>query len=94
MAKGYIVVLRRDWSPPPAAYADRFRQVLAIHVGKVIISSGDMDVREGSADFNRFIVVEFADKATAVAAYEQYHREAAPLLGPVDRDMFIVEGPA
>ena len=92
MAKSYIVVNRRHWSPPPAAYVERFRHVMATHAGKVIISSGDMDVQEGSKKFDRLVVIEFADKITAVAAYEQYHREASPLLGPVDRDMLIVEG--
>ena len=43
--------------------------------------------REGNTKFDRFVMVEFADKASAGAAYEHYHTEVAPLLGPVDRDM-------
>ena len=44
--------------------------------------------------FDRFVMLEFADKASVVAFYKHYHAEVAPLLGPVDRDVFIVEGPA
>ena len=94
MPKGYIVVMRRNWKPAPAAYSEKYRQMLANSGGRVIVSTGDFDAREGNTKFDRFVMVEFADKASAVAAYEQYHAEIAPLLGPVDRDMFIVEGAA
>jgi len=94
MPKGYIVVIRRNWKPAPAAYSEKYRQLLANGGGRVIVSTADFDVREGSTKFDRFVMVEFPDKASAVAAYEQYHAEVAPLLGTVDRDMFIVEGPA
>jgi uncharacterized protein (DUF1330 family) len=92
MPKAYIVVNRRKWTPAPAAYVEKYREGLATHGGRVIVSTADFDVREGRTNFDRFVMVEFADKASAIAAYEDYHREVAPLLGPVDRDMFIVEG--
>jgi hypothetical protein len=42
--------------------------------------------------FALVIVVEFPDKAAAAAALEQYMRDAAPLLGHPDRELFMVEG--
>lgn len=94
MPKAYLVVNRRNWNAPPADYGAKFRQLLALHAGRSIVSTADVSVVEGKANFERIVVLEFADKAAAVAFTDQYQKEAAPLLGPVDRDAFIVEGTA
>lgn len=94
MPKGYIVANNRprpDFTPPPA-YREQFNKVLADHNGKVIISSRELDVRQGKPNYSRLVVVEFPDKAAAEAAVAQYAREAAPFLGNIDRELFVVEG--
>jgi len=38
------------------------------------------------------VVVEFADRATALAAYEEYVEDVIPLRPDGTSDLFIVEG--
>jgi uncharacterized protein (DUF1330 family) len=94
MPKGYIVANNRprpNFTPPPE-YRERFRKVLADHNGRQIIRTSDLHVQQGKPNYSTLIVVEFSDRATAAAALEQYMRDAAPLLGHPDRELFLVEG--
>lgn len=95
MPKGYIIANNRPrpgFTPPPE-YRQHFLKVLADHNGKQIIRTSDLDVRQGGKpNYSTLIVVEFPSKAAAVAAVEQYMRDAAPLLGQPDRELFVVEG--
>ena len=94
MPKGYIIANNRprpNFTPPPA-YREQFLKVLADHNGKQIIRTVNFDVRQGKPNYAALIVVEFPDKASAIAAVEQYTRDAAPLLGEIDRELFVVEG--
>lgn len=93
MPKGYIIANNRPRpeSPTPA-YREQFNKVLADHNGREIIRTRDLDVRQGKPNYTTLIIVEFPDKASAIAAVEQYQRDAAPLLGQIDRELFVVEG--
>lgn len=94
MTKAYILVnaARREDVPAPTAYLERFREVLGTHGGRVLIGTEQIDRRKGNLTLGRLVVVEFADKAAAVAAYDQYVKEVMPLRPGGTSDLFIVEG--
>ena len=94
MPKAYIIVnaARREDVPAPAAYLERFRQALATHGGRVLIGTEQIDRRKGDLKLGRLVVVEFADKAAAISAYEEYTTEVMPLRPGGTSDLFIVEG--
>lgn len=94
MPKGYIVANNRprpNFTPPPE-YRQQFLKVLADHNGKQIIRTSDLHLGQGKPSYSTLIVVEFPSKTAAAAALEQYLRDAAPLLGNPDRELFMVEG--
>ena len=92
MPKAYIVVkaVRREDVPAWGAYLDRFRETLASHKGRVLIGTEQRDRRIGELNFGR-LVIEFADMATALAAYEEYVEDVIPLRPDGTSDLFIVE---
>ena len=93
MPKAYIVVnaVRREDVPASGAYLDRFQETLVAHKGRVLIGTEQIDRRIGDLNFGRLVVVEFSDRATALAAYEEYVEDVM-LLGPGGAsDLFIVE---
>lgn len=94
MPKAYVVVnaARRENVPASAAYLDRFRETLAAHRGRVLIGTEQIDRRIGDLNFGRLVVVEFADRATALAAYEEYAETVMPLRPGGTSDLLIVEG--
>jgi uncharacterized protein (DUF1330 family) len=95
MPKAYIVanIHPTGAASPPPEYFEGFRRVLAKHAGKRIIASNDIDYREGKLGIGRLLVIEFADKPTAVACYEEYAKDVVPLNpSKFKRELFIVEG--
>jgi len=55
-------------------------------------SAEQIDRRICDLNFDRLVVVEFADRATALAAYEEYVENVMPLGPGGTSDLFIVEG--
>ena len=51
-----------------------------------------IDQRKGNLNLGRLVVVEFSDKAMALAAYDDYAKEVMPLRPGGTLDAFIVEG--
>ena len=94
MPKAYILVnaARREDVPAPTAYLERFREVLATHGGRVLIGTEQIDRRKGDLKLGRLVLVEFSDKAAALAAYDEYAKEVMPLRPGGTIDLFIVEG--
>ena len=92
MPKTYIVVnaVRREDVPASGAYLDRFQETLVAHKGRVLIGT-QIDRRIGDLNFGRLVVVEFSDRATALAAYEEYVEDVMPLGPGGTSDLFIVE---
>jgi uncharacterized protein (DUF1330 family) len=60
-----------------------------------IVRGGAFETREGSAR-DRNVVVEFKDRATAVACYESPEYQAAKIIRQkyADADFIIIDGPA
>jgi uncharacterized protein (DUF1330 family) len=94
MPKAYIInnAAKRSDIPAPPEYLAKFREGLVRLKGRVLIGTEEIDWRKGNLNLGRLVVVEFADKASAVAAYEWYMRDVAPLRPGGTIDMFIVEG--
>lgn len=94
MPKAYILVnaARREDVPAPPAYLERFRETLANHRGRVLIGTEQIDRLKGDLILGRLVVVEFSDKAAALAAYEEYAKEVMPLRPGGTSDLLIVEG--
>ena len=92
MPKTYIVVnaVRREDVPASGAYLDRFQETLVAHKGRVLIGTEQIDRRIGDLNFGR-LVIEFADMATALAAYEEYVEDVMPLGPGGTSDLFIIE---
>ena len=100
MPKAYIVVnaARRDVIPASEYFSAeslaRFREMLAAHNGRVLVGTEEIDRRVGGSSLGRLIIIEFADKATAVSATEAYMRGWMPLRPGGTLDLVIVEGMA
>ena len=94
MPKGYIVSnVHPGGASPPKEYAEAFNRLFAKYGARRLISSADIDQREGRLNLGRLLVLEFPDKRSAVAAYEEYMRDVLPLNPrPNKRELFIVEG--
>jgi uncharacterized protein (DUF1330 family) len=94
MPRGYVFTnVHPTGSPAPPEYSEGFRRVFAKYGARRLISTGQIEHREGKLDIGRLLVFEFADKASAVAAYEEYMRDVYPLNPrPNKRELFIVEG--
>ena len=94
MPKAYIIVnaARRDAVPASPEYLGKFNDALAKHGGRVLVGTETIDRRVGALNPGRLVIVEFADKPTAVAAYEEYKRDAMPLRPGGTLDLLIVEG--
>lgn len=94
MPKAYILVnaARREDVPAPTVYLERFHKLLAIHGGRVLIGTEQIDQRKGDLKLGRLVVVEFAHKAAAIAAYDEYTKEVMPLRPGGTSDLLIVEG--
>ena len=59
-------------------YADRVPDVLVPFGGKVLARGGDYKVLEGSEKFHRFVLIEFASMADAIACHDsEAYRQAA-----------------
>ena len=60
-------------------YTDRLPDILAQFGGKVLARGGDYKILEGPDKFHRFVVIEFASMADAIACQESeaYQRAAA-----------------
>jgi len=50
-------------------YMARAPETVFAHGGKYLVRTGDIEVLEGRADYERVVVVEFPDKAAALAWY-------------------------
>ena len=94
MPKAYIIVnaARRDALPASPEYLTAFRDGLIKHGARVLVGTEEIDRRVGELKLGRLVVVEFADKAAAVAGYEAYKSEAMPLRPGGTLDLIIVEG--
>ena len=94
MPKAYILVnaARRADVPAPAAYLARFREALVTHGGRILIGTEQIDRRKGDLKLGRLVFVEFADRAAALAAHEEYTNEVMPLRPGGTSDILIVEG--
>lgn len=94
MPKAYILVnaARREDVPASTAYLERFREALATHGGRVLIGTEQIDRRKGDLKFGRLVIIEFADKAAALAAYDEYTKDVMVLRPGGTSDIFIVEG--
>ena len=95
MPKAYIFAnIHSTGAPsPPPEYFEAFRKTLEKHAARRIISSNEIDHREGQLNTGRLLVLEFADRATAAAFYEDYKRDVVPLNpNKPKRDLFIAEG--
>ena len=57
----------------------------------MLIGTEQIDRRIGDLNFGRLVVVEFSDRATALAAYEEYVEDVMPLGPGGTSDLFIVE---
>jgi uncharacterized protein (DUF1330 family) len=51
-------------------YTDQVPQILKDHGGKILARGGKFKVMEGSDRYSRFVVIEFATMAQAIACYE------------------------
>ena len=95
MPKAYLIanIHATGAPPPPPEYFRAFQEGLKKFGARRVIGSNEIDHREGKMDIGRLLVLEYADKATAVAALEEYLRDVMPLNpNKPKREMFIVEG--
>ncbi len=76
-------------------YTDRVPEVLAQFGGKVLARGGDYRILEGPEKFHRFVVIEFASMADAIACQEsEAYRQAAAFRkdGAGEVELVIVDG--
>jgi uncharacterized protein (DUF1330 family) len=80
----------------PVAYED-YRtanaEAFAKYGGRFLVRGGEQEVREGTVR-PRTVVIEFADRATAVACYEspEYQKALALRKAASQGDLVIVDG--
>ncbi len=76
-------------------YTDRVPEILAQFGGKVLARGGDFKILEGPEKFHRFVVIEFATMADAIACQESdAYQQAAAFRkdGAGEVELVIVEG--
>lgn len=76
-------------------YTDRVPDVLAQFGGKVLARGGDYKILEGPEKFHRFVVIEFASMADAIACQQsEAYRQAASFRkdGGGEVELVIVDG--
>ncbi len=79
-------------------YTDQVPKILKDHGGKILARGGKFQVMEGTDRFARFVVIEFATMAQAVACHESpAYQEASAFRkrnGAGEVEIVIVEGAA
>jgi uncharacterized protein (DUF1330 family) len=76
-------------------YTDRVPEVLAQFGGKVLARGGDYRILEGPEKFHRFVVIEFASMADAIACRDsEAYLQAAAFRkdGAGEVELVIVDG--
>ncbi len=76
-------------------YTDRVPDILAQFGGKVLARGGDFKILEGPEKFHRFVVIEFASMADAIACQEsEAYQQAAAFRkdGAGEVELVIVDG--
>ena len=75
-------------------YSARAGAAVAKHGGRFIVRNGEREVVEGKVDYERIVVVEFPDKATAHAFYHSpdYQEARGFRLAAADFNGVIIEG--
>jgi uncharacterized protein (DUF1330 family) len=94
MAKGYWITFYRS-APNPAALAEYARMgTIAIQgAGGRFVARGPAVKAFESGLSQRSVVIEFESVEKAISAYEgPAYQEALKALGPVERDVRIIEG--
>lgn len=95
MKKGYIVATLRVEDPHGyEAYRSQVRDMIERHGGNILVRGGQVEVREGTLERGRVIVIEFESLDAARAFYESDEYQAIVPLRTRHADgvLFLVEG--
>ena len=95
MKKGYIVAnLKIENAEGYEAYRSRVREIIERHGGNILVRGGKVEVREGTLERGRIIVIEFESLERARAFYDSdEYQEIVPLRQRnSDALLFMVEG--
>jgi uncharacterized protein (DUF1330 family) len=95
MKKGYIVAnLKIENAEGYEAYRSQVRDMIERHGGNILVRGGQVEVREGTLERGRVIVIEFESMDAARAFYESpEYQEIVPIRQRnADGLLFLVEG--
>ena len=95
MKKGYIVAnLKVEDADGYEAYRSRVREIIERHGGNILVRGGQVEVREGTLERGRVIVIEFESMDAARAFYDSAdYQEIVPIRQRhADGLLFLVEG--
>ena len=95
MAKGYVIAtLKVEDATGYEAYRSRVREIIERHGGRILVRGGRTEVREGTLERGRVIVIEFESLERARAYYESddYRAIVSGRQRNVDTLLFLVEG--
>jgi len=78
------------------AYRQAMPAMIAAHGGRYLVRGGAVEVKEGTPNLNRVIILEYPDMASARAFYDSaaYAPLLALRLSAADGDVAFVEGVA